>query len=166
VEFAVVVALIGYVGTMAVALFALVAAWFAVIGPPSPAAHQPPRQAIGEIGRTAALQAQPGTPQPGPWGPAVVHRADDATAATEGDDARAAAEQAAAEKAKQIKLARQRKRQEQLARQRQEQQDRQQDWQYAEPSSQSYSTALGYDREGGRDRSPPPAFNAFGPRRF
>jgi hypothetical protein len=180
VEFAVLVAFVGYIATMMVALGAVMAAWFVVIGPPPPAAHQPPRPAIGEIGRTTALATAPQPPQPAQsgtaqsetWGPAVVHRADDRAAATNADETRAAAEQAAAaEKAKQVKLARYRKRKEQEARQRQEQRTQEQDDQYGQSGrtySQRYSTALGYDREGPRDRppQPPPAFFLFGPPRY
>ena len=158
------VALIGYLGTMVMALAALVAAWFVVIGPPPQREARQPPPAIGAVARTAARDQEPQMVQPGPWGPAVVHRPDDESTAT--DDARAAAEQAAAaEKARQLKLARYRKRKEQEARQREEQQG----WQYAQPSSQSYSTALGYDQEGARDRSPPPpppVLYQFGPRRY
>ena len=179
------IALIGYLGTMVMALAALAAAWFVVIGPPPKTAHEPPRAAIGEIGRTTALyappqQARPGTQpapsgtqpgtQSGTWGPAVVHRADDGAAAANTDDARAAAEQAAVEKAKQAKLARYRKRKEQEARQRQDQQAQQdqQDGQYG-LYGQYGRTALGYDQEGRSERappSPPPPLFFFGPRRY
>jgi len=147
----VLVALIGYLGAMVMALAALVAAWFVVVGPPPQHEARQPPPAIGAVTRTATSEQKPQSAQPGPWGPAVVHRADEgAPAAT--DDAGAAAEQAAAaEKAKQLKLARYRKRKEQEARQREE---------------QSYPTALGYDREGARDRSPPPVLYQFGPRRY
>jgi len=165
----VLLALIGYIGTMLVAFAALVAAWFVVIGPPPQRQlHQPPH-AIGAIAQTAApapaASAAPSGTQPGTWGPPVVHRADDGAAVANTDEARAAAEQAAAEKAKQLKLARYRKRKEQLARRRQEQHD-QQDAQYGWTYSQPYSTALGYDRESARDRPPPPAFFLFGPPRY
>lgn len=185
-------AFVGYIATMTVALVAVVAAWFVVIGPPPPAAHQLPRPAIGQIGYTTALEAapQPKTQsaqqalrtqqaQSGTWGPAVVHRAADGAAAADADENRAAAEQAAAaEKAKQLKTARYRKRKEQEARQRQEhqaQQEQQDDHygQYGRTYSRSHSTALGYDqesprgydREGPRDRPPPPPFFLFGPSR-
>jgi len=163
----VLLALIGYIGTMLVAFAALVAAWFVVVGPPPQRQlHQPPH-AIGAVAQTTApapSTTPSGTPQPGTSGPSVVHRADDGTAAANADDGRAAAEQAAAEKAKQLKLARYRKRKEQEARRRQEQQD-QQDAQYAQTYSPSYS--LGYDRDDARDRPPPPpAFFLFGPPRY
>ena len=81
-------------------------------------------------------QAAPPVSQPGAWGPAVIHKADDgADAAASAEDARlAAAQAAAAEKAKRLKQARyqKRKEQEQLARQRDDQQ---------------YSAALGYEQE-------------------
>jgi len=186
-------AFVGYIATMTVALVAVVAAWFVIIGPPPPAAHQLPRPAIGQIGYTTALEAapQPKTQsaqqalrtqqaQSGTWGPAVVHRAADGAAAADADENRAAAEQAAAaEKAKQLKTARYRKRKEQEARQRQEhqaQQEQQDDHygQYGRTYSRSHSTALGYDqesprgydREGPRDRPPPPPFFLFGPSRY
>jgi hypothetical protein len=99
-------------------------------------------------------QAVTPVPQPGTWGPAVIHKADEgADAAASAEDARlAAAQAAAAEKAKRLKQARyqKRKEQEQLARQRDDQQ---------------YSTALSYDQEP-RDVSQPSGFNFFGPRRF
>ena len=195
------VAFVGYIATMVVALAAVVAAWFVVIGPPTPVTHQPPRPAIGQIGRTTALetappqqpktqsaqQAQPA--QSGTWGPAVVHRADEGAATTAADEAGAAAEHAAAaEKAKQLKTARYRKRKEQEARQRQEQQaqqgqeddqrgqygrtySKQDNDQYEQSGrtySRPYSTALGYDREGPRDRPPPRPlpFFFFGPPRY
>jgi hypothetical protein len=143
------IALLGYIGTMVAAFVTLVVVWHHVIGPPqSEAVRQQPRP-IG-----AVTQAVPPMPQPGAWGPAVIHKADDgADAAASVEDARlAAAQAAAAEKAKRLKQARyqKRKEQEQLARQRDDQQ---------------YSTALGYDQEP-RDASQPSGFNFFGPRRF
>jgi hypothetical protein len=149
------VALFGYIGTMVAALVTLVMVWHHVIGPPQlETVRQQPR-AIGAIGAIGAVtQAAPPLQQPGPWGPAVIHKADDgADAAAAAEDARlAAAKAAAAEKAKRLKQARSQKRkeQEQLARQRDQQQ---------------YSTALGYDQEP-RDASQPSGFNFFGPRRF
>jgi hypothetical protein len=146
------VALFGYIGTMVAAFVTLVMVWHHVVGPPQlETVRQQPR-AIGAIG--AVTQAAPPLQQPGPWGPAVIHKADDgADAAAAAEDARlAAAKAAAAEKAKRLKQARSQKRkeQEQLARQRDQQQ---------------YSTALGYDQEP-RDASQPSGFNFFGPRRF
>jgi septal ring factor EnvC (AmiA/AmiB activator) len=97
-------------------------------------------------------QAAPPVQQPGPWGPAVVHKADDVADAASVEDAGvAAAQAAAAEKAKRLKQARyqKRKEQEQLARQRDDQQ---------------YSTALGYNQE--PSQASAPVFGMFGPRRF
>jgi len=141
------IALIGYIGTMVAAFVTLVVVWHQVIGPTQlEAVRQHPR-AIGAVARVA-----PPVQQPGPWGPAVIHKADDgADAAAAAEDARlAAAKAAAAEKAKRLKQARYLKRKEQEARQRDEQQ---------------YSTALGYDQEG-RDASQHSGFNFFGSRRF
>ncbi len=143
------IALLGYIGTMVAAFAMLVVVWHHVIGPPH---LETVRQQPRPIG--AVTQAVPPVQQPGSWGPAVIHKADDgADAAASAEDARlAAAQAAAAEKAKRLKQARyqKRKEQEQLARQRDDQQ---------------YSTALGYDQEP-RDVSQPSGFNFFGPRRF
>jgi hypothetical protein len=146
------IALLGYIGTMVAAFVGLVVVWNHVVGPPQlEAVRQHPRQ-IG-----AVTQAAPPVPQPGAWGPAVIHKADesaDADAAASADDARlAAAQGAAAEKAKRLKQARYRKRkeQEQLAQQRDDQQ---------------YSTALGYNQEPSQAGAPAQVFNMFGPRRF
>jgi hypothetical protein len=144
------IALLGYIGTMVAAFAALVVVWHHVIGPPQlEAVRQQPRP-IG-----AVTQVAPPVPQPGAWGPAVIHKADegvDASAASVEDARLAAAQAAAAEKAKRQKQARyqKRKEQEQLARQRDDQQ---------------YSAALGYDQEP-RDVSQPSGFNFFGTRRF
>jgi|HubBroStandDraft_4_1064222.scaffolds.fasta_scaffold353255_1 hypothetical protein len=142
------IALLGYIGTMVAAFATLVVVWH-VIGPPQlEAVRQQPRP-IGVVTQAATPVSQPGT-----WGPAVIHKADEGVdAAASAEDARLAAAQAvAAEKAKRLKQARyqKRKEQEQLARQRDDQQ---------------YSTALGYDQEP-RDVSQPSGFNFFGPRRF
>jgi hypothetical protein len=144
------IALLGYIGTMVAAFAMLVVVWHHVIGPPqSETVRQQPRP-IG-----AVAQAAPPLQQPGAWGPAVIHKADDgADAAASADDARlAAAQAAAAEKAKRLKQARyqKRKEQEQLARQRDDQQ---------------YSTALGYAQEPSQTVAPAPVFGLFGPRRF
>ena len=143
------IALLGYIGTMVAAFATLVVVWHHVIGPPQ---LETVRQQPRPIG--AVTQAAPPVQQPGPWGPAVVHKADDGTdAAVSVEDARvAAAQAAAAEKAKRLKQARyqKRKEQEQLARQ---------------SGDQRYSAALGYDQEP-RDVSQPSGFNFFGPRRF
>jgi hypothetical protein len=144
------IALLGYVGTMVAAFAGLVVVWHHVIGPPQwEAVRQQPRH-IG-----AVTQAAPPVPQPGAWGPAVIHKADEsADASASADDARlAAAQAAAAEKAKRLKQARYRKRkeQEQLAQQRDDQQ---------------YSTALGYNQESSQASAPAQVFNMFGPRRF
>jgi hypothetical protein len=141
------IALLGYIGTMAAAFVTLVMVWHQVIGPPQlEAVRQQPRL-IGAVTQAAA----PPVPQPGSWGPAVIHKADDgADAAASAEDARlAAAQAAAAEKTKRLKQARyqKRKEQEQLARQ---------------SSDQQYSTALGYNQ----DPSQAPVFGMFGPRRF
>jgi len=143
------IALLGYIGTMVAAFATLVVVWHHVIGPPQLEAV---RQKAGAIG--AVTQAAPPMRQPGAWGPAVIHKADEgADAAASAEDARlAAAQAAAAEKAKRLRQARYQKRkaQEQLARQRDDQQ---------------YSTAFGYAQEP-RDDSQPSGFSFFGPRRF
>jgi len=143
------IALLGYIGTMVAAFATLVVVWHHVIGPPhSEAVRQQPRP-IG-----AVTQAATPAPQPGAWGPAVIHKADEAADAAASEDAGlAAAQAAAAEKAKRLKQARyqKRKEQEQLARQRDDQQ---------------YSTTLGYNQEPSQDVAPAPAFSLFGPRRF
>jgi hypothetical protein len=145
-----IIALAGYIGTMVTAFAMLVVVWHHVIGPPqSEAVRQQPRP-IGAVARAATP-----LPQPGAWGPAVIHKADDgADAAASIEDARlAAAQAAAAEKAKRLKQARyqKRKEQEQLARQRDDQQ---------------YSAALGYDQERSQAIAPAPVFSLFGPGRF
>jgi hypothetical protein len=150
VGFVMIIALLGYIGTMVAAFAMLVVVWHHIIGPPqAEAVRQQPRP-IG-----AVTQAVPPAPQPGAWGPAVIHKADEgADAAASEDDARlAAAQAAAAEKAKRLKQARyqKRKEQEQLARQRDDQQ---------------YSTALGYNQEPSQDVAPAPVYSPFGPRRF
>jgi hypothetical protein len=145
-----IIALLGYIGTMVAAFAMLVVVWHHVIGPPQLEAtrHQP--RPIGAV----TLAATP-VPQPGAWGPAVIHKADEgADAAASEEDARlAAAQAAAAEKAKRLKQAlyQKRKQQEQLARQRDDQQ---------------YSTALGYNQEPSQDVAPAPVYSPFGPRRF
>jgi hypothetical protein len=145
-----IIALAGYIGTMVAAFAMLVVVWHHVIGPPQ---METVRQQPRPIGAVAV--AVPPVQQPGPWGPAVIHKADDgAEAAASAEDARlAAAQAAAAEKAKRLQQVRyqKRKEQEQLARQRDDQQ---------------YSTALGYDREPSQGVAPAPAFSLFGPRRF
>ncbi len=141
------IALLGYIGTMVAAFAALVVVWHHVVGPPQlETVRQQPRP-IGAVTQVATP-----VPQPGAWGPAVIHKADDgadAAASAEEDARLAAAQAAAAEKAKRLKQARyqKRKEQEQLARQ---------------SSDQQYSTALGYNQE----PSQAPAFGPFGPRRF
>jgi hypothetical protein len=145
-----IIALVGYIGTMVAAFVTLVVVWHNVVGPPQleTVRHQP--RPIG-----AVTQAAPPVQQPGPWGPAIIHKADDgADAAASAEDARlAAAKAAAAEKAKRLKQARSQKRkeQEQLARQRDDQQ---------------YSAALGYDQEPSQPVAQAPVFGLFGPRRF
>jgi len=141
------IALLGYIGTMVAAFVTLVVVWHHVIGPPqSEAVRQQPRP-IGAVTQAAAP-----TPQPGAWGPAVIHKADEGAAASIEDAGVATAQAADAEKAKRLKQARyqKRKEQEQLARQRDDQQ---------------YS-ALGYNQEPSQDVAPAPAFSIFGPRRF
>jgi hypothetical protein len=146
------IALLGYIGTMVAAFAMLVVVWHHVIGPPQ---LETVRQQPRPIG--AVTQAAPPVQQPGPWGPAVVHKADDggadAAVSAEEDARLAAAQAAAAEKAKRLKQARyqKRKEQEQLARQRDDQQ---------------YSTALGYNQEPTQEAAPAPVFSLFGPRRF
>lgn len=134
---------------MVAAFVTLVAVWHHVIGPQQVEAVRQQPRVIG-----AVTQAAPPRQQPGPWGPAVIHKADDgADAVASAEDARlAAAKAAAAEKAKRLKQARylKRKEQEQLARQRDDQQ---------------YSAVLGYDQEP-RDVAQPSGFGFFGPRRF
>ena len=144
-----IIALLGYIGTMVAAFVTLVMVWHHVIGPPQ---LETVRQQPRPIG--AVTLAVPPVQQPGPWGPAVIHKADEgADAAASLEDARLAAAQAAAEKAKRLKQARyqKRKEQEQLTRQRDDQQ---------------YSTALGYNQEPRQDVAPAPVFSMFGPRRF
>ena len=143
------IALLGYIGTMVAAFAMLVVVWHHVIGPPqAEAVRQQPRP-IG-----AVTQAATPVPQPGAWGPAIIHKADEtADAAASVEDARlAAAQAAAAEKARRLKQARyqKRKEQEQLARQRDDQQ---------------YS-ALGYNQEPSQDVAPAPVYSPFGPRHF
>jgi hypothetical protein len=144
------IALLGYIGTMVAAFAALVVVWHQVIGPPQ---LETVRQQPRPIG--AVTQAAPPVPQPGAWGPAVVHKADDgADAAASAEDARlAAAQAAAAEKAKRLKQARyqKRKEQEQLARQ---------------GGDQQYSATLGYNQDPSQTVAPAQVFNMFGPRRF
>jgi len=144
------IALLGYIGTMVAAFATLVVVWHHVVGPQQlEAVRQQPRP-IGAVAHAATPVSQPGA-----WGPAVIHKADDgADAAASVEDARlAAAQAAAAEKAKRLKQARyqKRKEQEQLARQRDDQQ---------------YSAALGYDQERSQTIAPAPVFSLFGPRRF
>jgi hypothetical protein len=146
-----IIALLGYIGTMAAAFAMLVVVWHHVVGPPQAEAVRQQPRLIG-----AVTQAVPPAPQPGAWGPAVIHKADegvDAAASAEEDARVAAAQAAAAEKAKRLKQARyqKRKEQEQLARQRDDQQ---------------YSTALGYNQEPSQDVAPAPVYSSFGPRRF
>jgi hypothetical protein len=146
------IALLGYIGTMVAAFATLLVVWHHVIGPPQlEAVRQQPRP-IGAVTQAAPSVSQPGALGPGAWGPAVIHKADEsADAAVSAEDARlAAAQAAAAEKAKRLKQARyqKRKEQEQLARQRDDQQ-----------------YALGYDQEH-RDGSQPSGFSFFGSRRF
>src|ERR1700692_2130868 len=147
-DFVMIIALAGYIGTMVAAFAMLVVVLHHVIGPPqSEAVRQQPRP-IG-----AVALAVPPVQQPGPWGPPVIHKADEGAGGGGSlEDARLAAAQAAAEKAKRLKQARyqKRKEQEQLTRQRDDQQ---------------YSAALGYNQEP-RDVSQPSGFNFFGPRRF
>jgi hypothetical protein len=147
-----IIALAGYIGTMVAAFVTLVMVWHHVIGSPqAEAVRQQPRP-IG-----AVTQVVPPVQQPGPWGPVVIHKADDdgdAAAAASVEDARlAAAKAAAAEKAKRLQQARYQKRKEQelLARQRDDRQD---------------SAALGYDQERTQAVAPAPVFSLFGPPRF
>jgi hypothetical protein len=145
-EFVMFIALLGYIGTMVAAFATLVVVLHHVVGPPQ---LETVRQQPRPIG--AVTQAVSPLPQPGAWGPAVIHKADEAAdAAASAEDVRlAAAQAAAAEKAKRLKQALYQKRKEQLARQRDDQQ---------------YSTALGYDRE--PSQASAPVFGLFGPRRF
>jgi hypothetical protein len=149
------IALLGYIGTMVAAFAMLVVVWHHVIGPPQ---LETVRQQPRPIG--AVTQAAPPVQQPGPWGPAVVHKADEgADVAASVEDARlAAAQAAAAEKAKRLKQARYQKRKEQ-ERKEQEQLARQRD-------DRQYSTALGYNQEPTQEVAPAPVFSMFGPRRF
>ena len=172
-----ILALLGYVGTMLTAFVVLVMAWHHVLGPTQMEKVQQAPRPIGAVARDAGAAPQPGTmqlggtlaggaPTGGTWGPPGVNKADDRSST---DDAgTAAAKQAEAEKAKRQRQARYQKRKEQLARQQQDQQ---------------YSTVLGYDRERPQEfssgqfssspgssspssSSPGPSFNPFGPRRF
>jgi hypothetical protein len=148
-------ALAGYLGTMMAALVAFMMLWNSIIGPPTleRVRQQPhPVVAIAQDSQDSPVQVAPAAKQPGPWGPAVVHGADEASNAVE--DARlAAAKDAAVEKTKRLKQARNQKRKEQLARQRQDQ-------------DQQFSTALGYDQQPPQDVSSASIFGPFGPRRF
>ena len=148
------IALLGYIGTMVAAFVTLVMVWHHVIGPPQlETVLQQPRP-IG-----AVTLAVPPVQQPGPWGPAVIHKADEgADAAASVEDASvAAAQAAAAEKAKRLKQARYQKRKEQE--QEQEQLARQRD-------DQQYSATLGYAQEPSQAVAPAQVFGLFGPRRF
>ena len=146
------IALLGYIGTMVAAFAMLVVVWHHVVGPPQVEAVRQQPRLIGAV--TQAAVPAP-APQPGAWGPAVIHKADESADATSSaEDARlAAAQAAAAEKAKRLKQARyqKRKEQEQLARQ---------------GGDQQYSAALGYNQEPSQTVAPAQVFNMFGPRRF
>ena len=149
-----VIALLGYIGTMLAAFVALVMMWHQVVGPSHQEAARQPSRPIGAVAQVAPPAQQPATPPgalpgalPGTWGPQIVHKPD---ATANADDAAAAAAQAAAlDKAKRLKQARVQKRKEQLARQRDDQQ-----------------YALGYDQEAPQSNSPQQQFNFFGQRRF
>lgn len=134
-------ALTAYAGTMATALAVLVVLWNAIIGSPQndrvqqqlhPVVHVA-AAAQSIIGEAKAAEA-PIPEQPGRWGPAVIHKPVDGVDVAKVEDLRiAAAKQAAAAKARHVRLAREQKRRnDMLARQR-EQQD--------------YTTALGYGQE-------------------
>src|ERR1700680_2202518 len=145
-----IIALLGYIGTMVAAFVTLVMVWHHVVGPPQLEAVRLQPRPSG-----AVTQAVAPAPQPGAWGPAVVHKADDgADAAASAEDARlAAAQAAAAEKAKRLKQARyqKRKEQEQLARQ---------------GGDQQYSATLGYNQDPSQTVAPAQVFNMFGPRQI
>jgi predicted transcriptional regulator len=130
-------ALAAYAGTMATALAVLVALWNGIIGPPQlERIQQQPHAVVHVVAAVPPTAAEAALPeQPGRWGPAVVHRPTEGVDVASVEDARvAAAKQAAAIKARHVRLARdQKRRDEVLARQR-EQQD--------------YTTAaLGYAQE-------------------
>ena len=150
-----ILALLGYIGTMVAAFVAVVVAWHAVIGPSQTETVRQPPHAIGAVaGPTDAVLAKPS----GQWGPLVIHKADDGADAASADDARAAAEKQAdadAEKAKRARQAYYKKRKEQLARQQQDQQYPVLGYNQERPSDQQRS----------QDFSSGP-FNLFGPRRF
>jgi hypothetical protein len=142
-----VIAVAGYIGTMLAAFMVLVTMWHHVIGGRQ---FETVRQQPQRIG--AVRQAAPAMPEPGRWGPAVVHKADegsDAAASAQVDAQLAAAKAAAAEKARRLRLAREQRRKEELARQRDDQQ---------------YSPTLGYQQEQPQSFAQP--FSPFGPRRF
>jgi hypothetical protein len=159
-----IVALLGYVGTMLAAFVVLVMAWQHVLGPAQMEKVQQAPRPIGAVARDAGPAPQPAAIQPGGTlgggAPPLIRKTDDGSATASADDAgTAAVKQAAeAEKAKRQRQARNQKRKEQLARQQQDQQ---------------YSTALGYDQERPQQFSSAqsssgsgPLFNLFGPRRF
>lgn len=129
-------ALAAYAGTMAAALAALVMLWNAVIGPAQFAqVREQPHSVVRVVAPAAAVTAEAATPvEPGRWGPPVIHKPTEGQSVAAVEDARiAAAKQAAAAKARRLKVARQQKRREDvLARQREQ---------------QEYSTALGYGPE-------------------
>jgi hypothetical protein len=139
-----IIALIGYVGTMVAALAVLIVVWHNVLGPPQvETVHQQPHLIGAVISATVPVKS------PGPSAAPVNRQADDGAAAASTDDARLAAKAVAAERAKRLKVAQRRK--EQLARQRDDQQ---------------FSAALGYNQEPSQEPSAPRLFDVFGSRRF
>ncbi|HUD86021.1 MAG TPA: hypothetical protein VMR17_06180 [Xanthobacteraceae bacterium] len=146
-------ALLGYFGTMVTALAVLMTLLSGVLTS-YPVAKKPQPYPVPVMAQIAQPDSSDAGKTPGRWGPAIVHKApDDASAASSGaaDAQLAAAKQAAADKAKQLKLARDQKRKDEMAR---------------APDPQEFSTALGYGQEPPQQPSYGSPFNPFGPRRF
>jgi hypothetical protein len=150
------VVLLSYFSTMVAALVALMLLLNTVLSSSVMQRVKPQPYPVAAMTQTAApeqqaavseQQAAASEKQPGPWGPAIIHKAIDDSATVNADDLRlAAAKQAAAEKSKRLKVARNQKLNEDLAGRRQD---------------QEYSTALGYAQDQRQ-----PALDLFGPRRF
>jgi hypothetical protein len=146
-----VVALLGYFGTMVAALAALMLLLNVVLSSSLMPKTRPQPYPVPVIGQTVAPQqsadahAAAPDPQLGRWGPAVIHKAADGSDGWRTDDARVATvKTTAAEKAKHPKWTSEQKRQEEEKRQ-EDMAGRTQD--------QEYSQALGYGRDA--PRQPP-----------
>jgi hypothetical protein len=133
------IALAAYAGTMATALAVLVVLWNGIIGPPQiERVQQQPHAPVQVVAPAKPVAVEAALPeQPGRWGPSVIHKpAEGVDVASVADAQIAAAKQAAAAKARHLRLAREQKRRDEvLARQREQQ-----------PYSTA-STALGYGQE-------------------